>query len=312
MSWRINTIIGLLFFVACTQEKQSIAIPEKATPVQSKYLIEAEELASLIGRSNFKIIDFRKPKEYKTDHITNAINIWRSDIEDSTFSYSGMMAGPNQIESLFSERGISNQDTLIIYDDNGLCDSSRLWWILENYDFNQVKLLHGGYSAWKAIGGEVTNKVNTLPRSSFDLTRNPSMKYFISKEGVSAKLATSTILDTRTTDEYSGKRQKKGAAQGGRIPNSQHIDWAEAIDYNGDKKFKSIEELLDIYGELNPTEDNPILVYCHSGVRSAHTTFVLTQLLGLKHVKNYDGSWTEWSQFEDLEIEKDSITTIKT
>ena len=107
-----------------------------------------------------------------------------------------------------------------------------------------------------------------------------------------------------------GKQQKTGAAKAGRIPNSVCIDWSLAIHYNDDKKIKSIEELEQVYSVLGISKSDPIIVYCHSGVRSAHTTFILTQLLGYKNVKNYDGSWTEWSHFNDLPTEQDSITTL--
>ena len=107
------------------------------------------------------------------------------------------------------------------------------------------------------------------------------------------------------------KDKKKGAAKGGRIPKSVHIDWAEAFNYSGDKRIKPVEELKIIYNKLNIKKNDPIIVYCHSGVRSAHTTFVLTQLLGYKNVKNYDGSWTEWSYFNDLPFKKDSVIKIK-
>ena len=119
------------------------------------------------------------------------------------------------------------------------------------------------------------------------------------------------ILDTRTIDEFTGERQKRGAMKGGRIPNSIHIDWSDAINYEGDKKLKRIIDLETIYNQLKTDKNNPVIVYCHSGVRSAHTTFVLTQLLGYKNVKNYDGSWIEWSYFDDLPFKKDSITLIK-
>jgi thiosulfate/3-mercaptopyruvate sulfurtransferase len=118
------------------------------------------------------------------------------------------------------------------------------------------------------------------------------------------------IVDSRSDDEFTGKRQKEGATKGGRIPNSKSIDWAKAVNYNGDKKLKSEVDLEKIYAELGASKNDTIIAYCHSGVRSAHTTFVLTQLLGYKNVKNYDGSWTEWSQFDDLPSVQDSITTI--
>mgnify|MGYP002380030654 FL=1 len=193
-----------------------------------------------------------------------------------------------------------------------MCEASRLWWILQNYDFKNIKLLHGGISKWKSKNGHVTTQIPKVNTAVFKLTKHPKMQYYVSKEQVSDALNSNVvILDTRTSEEFSGKRQKKGATKAGRIPNSIHIDWAETINYNGNKHLKSLKELEIIYSELNIKKNDSIIVYCHSGVRSAHTTFVLTQLLGYKHVKNYDGSWTEWSYFNDLPINGNNITLIK-
>lgn len=249
----------------------------------------------------FKIVDFRKNEEYMKGHIAGALNIWRTDIEDTSYAYNGVMASPTQLEMLFTNLGISANDTLIIYDDNGLCDASRLWWILQNYGFTNVRMLQGGFSAWKTGGGEISIDTTIVSKAAFKFKNDPKMHLYASKEDVQAAINTkAVILDTRSKDEFIGKTQKDGAYKAGRIPNSVLIDWAEAIDYNGDRKFKSIEELEAIYAKLNASKDDPIIVYCHSGVRSAHTSFVLTQLLGYKNVKNYDGSWTEWSYHKDL------------
>tara|TARA_R110000787_G_scaffold201935_1_gene312726 strand:- start:10971 stop:11894 length:924 start_codon:yes stop_codon:yes gene_type:complete len=307
MNWKISILLLTVILSACKEEKSSIA-----EHVNENYLIEAAELKDQAGHRNIKIIDFRKKEIYNTEHIAGALNIWRTDIEDASYDYKGIMASPLQVEELFEKLGIETGDTLIIYDDNGLCDSARLWWLLQNYDYANVKLLHGGIASWKAINGEVSSAIPVVTKTTFKLPKQPKMKYYASKEQVQEALKSSTvILDTRTTDEFSGKRQKKGATKGGRIPKSIHIDWAEAIDYNGDKRIKSLQDLERIYSKLKITKEDPIIVYCHSGVRSAHTTFVLTQLLGYNNVKNYDGSWTEWSYFNDLPLESDSLTVIK-
>jgi thiosulfate/3-mercaptopyruvate sulfurtransferase len=313
MNWRISLMILLLAFTACKEDgKKKVVSIEKANEItQSKYLIEADELLKIAKEPNIKILDFRKPEFYATGHIEGALNIWRTDIEDASYPYGGMMPGREQMETLFSGLGINTTDTVVIYDDNALVDSSRLWWILQNYDFTNVRLLNGGISAWKAQNGNISTETPLVNKGDFKLTDTPSMKYYISKEEMIKAVANNKlILDTRTNDEFSGKRQKAGAAKGGRIPNSILIDWAEAVNYNGDKKIKSTEDLVKIYSQLGASKEDTIIPYCHSGVRSAHTTFVLTQLLGYKNVKNYDGSWTEWSQFNDLPFEQDTITTI--
>ena len=307
MSWKISIMLYLLIISACKHEKANDFEKAEAT-----YLIEANELKGTAQQPNIKIIDFRKKEIYENEHIVGALNIWRTDIEDTSYPYSGIMASKTQIESLFGQLGIATDDTIIVYDDNGLCEASRLWWILQNYDFKNIKLLHGGISKWKSNNGQVTTEIPKVNTAVFKLTKHPKMQYYVSKEQVSDALNSNVvILDTRTSEEFSGKRQKKGATKAGRIPNSIHIDWAETINYNGNKHLKSLKELEIIYSKLNVKKNDSIIVYCHSGVRSAHTSFVLTQLLGYKHVKNYDGSWTEWSCFDDLPINGNNITLIK-
>ncbi len=311
MNWKIKIVLFLLILSACESDKvnkvENKILGEEL--IKKDYLIEIDEYIRIAKQPNIKLLDFRKKEAYDKEHIEGALNIWRTDIEDISYPYNGMMASRSQIETLFSNLGIATNDTIIIYDDNGLCNATRLWWLLQNYDFSNLKLLQGGLSEWKANNGLVTTEIPSIQKAIFKLTDRPSMKYYVSKEEVQKALNTNTvILDTRTLDEFSGKRQKKGAAKGGRINNSIHIDWAEAIDYNGDKKTKSLEELESIYSQLQIEKDAPVIVYCHSGVRSAHTTFVLTQLLNYTNVKNYDGSWTEWSYFDDLPSKKDSAT----
>ncbi len=313
MIWRISIVSLVLVLSSCKKEHTTIIhTPDQKTESTAiNYIIEVDELLKIATAPTIKIIDFRKAEVYKEEHIEGALNIWRTAIEDTTYPYKGMMAGREQLETLFSNLGISTHDTIIIYDDNGLCDSSRLWWILQNYDFTQVKLLHGGITDWKNKGGMVSKEIPKVTKTVFTLTETPSMKYDVSRTEMEEAIARNTmILDTRSHDEFTGKRQKKGAAKGGRIPNSKWIDWSQAIHHTGNKKIKSIEELEQLYSVLGMSKSDPIIAYCHSGVRSAHTTFILTQLLGYENVKNYDGSWTEWSHFNDLPTAQDSITTL--
>ncbi len=305
MSWKISLFIAILSLCACEQRKAATS----HTSVSSPYLITAEELQEAYQNETIKLIDFRTKENYSNGHLPGALHLSRADIEDSTYAYTGMMASLSQLERLFSYLGIKTEDTIVIYDDVGLCNASRLWWILQNYNYTNVKMLHGGISAWESVGGKMSVEIPVSEKSNFKLDK-PLMQFYVSKEDVLKALNDKTIvLDTRTIDEYVAKKQKKEATKAGRIPKSIHIDWAEAINYASDKCFKSKEDLEAIYGRMGADKKDPIIVYCHSGVRSAHTTFVLTQLLGYENVKNYDGSWTEWSYLDGLPFETDSITT---
>ncbi|MFQ3213090.1 MAG: thiosulfate/3-mercaptopyruvate sulfurtransferase [Marivirga sp.] len=313
MTWRISLVILVLSITSCSDEKSGTigANEQYIESAGTDYLIEVDELLEIANNPNIKILDFRKPEFYNEGHLKGALNIWRTDIEDMSYAYKGMMAGREQLETLFSNLGISNNDSIIIYDDNALCDASRLWWLLQNYDLTKVRLFHGGITAWKAKKGAISTEVPIVNKTSFKVTKTPSMRLYVSKdEMLAAVINKSIILDARTTDEYSGKIQKKGSAKAGRIPNSKLIDWADAVNFDGDKKLKPKDELQKMYSALIDSKIDTVIVYCHSGVRSAHTTFVLTEILGYKNVKNYDGSWTEWSQFNDLPYERDTVITL--
>lgn len=297
MSYR-NSIVILSFVLILISCKS-----EKTTPPLSGHLLEVKDLGKL-DKGNLLFIDFRTPEAYAQGHIPGAINIWRNDIEDNSFPYGGMMAKREKLEKLFSEKGITAEHQFVLYDARGLPDAARLWWVLSFYGFENVSLLDGGLQAWQTSGKQLSTSSDAREATVFTFPGPMKAEMHISKDELKALIDSKTenfvLLDTRSEEEYSAKRQKAGASKAGRIPHSVHIDWADAIDFSGTQRFKSLPELQKIYSKLNATKDDLIVVYCHSGVRSSHTTFVLKELLGYTQVKNYDGSWTEWSFFEDL------------
>jgi len=321
MNWKINILTGLCIIVfACNSDTKKPTPNTNAETAQrsndytnAEKLIEVSELKGLLASRDHQIIHFGKPTEYGHGHIPGALNIWRSDIEDQSLAYSGMMAPKEQIEKLFSGLGIYNGQTLLVYDSSGACDAARLWWVLENYGYSNLRILNGGVQAWKAANGELNTEIPNVMPSSFSFPKKAPMDSYISHEQMLSAVNDSSppvILDTRTREEFSGKRQKNGAVVAGRIPNSHLINWDTSISHNDDKKFKSYKELEAIYAALIPDKDQAVIAYCHTGVRSAQTIFVLKNLLGYNNIKNFDGSWTEWSQLPDYPKVKDSITTI--
>ncbi len=309
---KIALTILFLSFLNCKEKGQPIV---DVQPIRLAPLIEVEELQNRMGKTELRVIDMRKPQYYEEGHIEGAVNVWRDQLEDQTYPYGGMMATKDSIEKLLGDLGISEQHKLVIYDDRGCPDAARLWWLLKFYNFEQVSLLNGGLEAWQASGKKLSKEdVSYLPtRFKFPDTGNKEI--WIDKEQLIADLNDKKnnmiLVDTRTTNEYMGAVQKNGAKKAGRIPGSIHIDWAEAINYKDHKKIRTADKLKKIYNKYGITERDTIVVYCHSGSRSALTTFVLTEILGYPNVRNYDGSWTEWSYFDHLPYAQDSMIKTK-
>lgn len=317
MSWKSSFLIIAILITGCREEKTPSVPVTETRLVEERYanpysLIEVSELVRISGQEGLKIIDFRPRPGFEKGHITGALPIWRTDIEDKNKNIKGMIAPRKHMEDLLSGLGISPEDTLVVYDDQGGLDAARFWWVMQVYGFEQVRILNGGLNSWKQQQLPLSTEYTTPMPKDFRLEGPGDSFMRIERDSVLALLGSTgmTLIDTRTSDEYSGKRQKQGAQMAGRIPGSMSIDWAHSIWYNGDKTFRSVKELKKIYGRLPGDRDSLIITYCHSGVRSAHTSFVLTQLLGYKQVLNYDGSWLEWSSHNGSPAEKDSITSI--
>ncbi|NQY05134.1 MAG: sulfurtransferase [Flavobacteriaceae bacterium] len=310
MNWKTNIItIIVLFFVSCGKEKETETI-EKETKSFSG-LVHTADLDREFDGSSIKFIDFSNKETYLKAHLPDAIHLTRADIETTSYPYKGMRIEKKDLEKLLSNLGIKNEDTIIVYDDNSSVNAARFWWVMKSYGFDNIAILNGGIKAWENDNRFTSNSTPKQEKSDFIF---PEQEFtgLATKKDVTASLnnANAYIIDTRTADEYSGKRQKKGAFRAGRIPKSTFIDWVNAIDYEDSQLFKSKAELEKIYNTKGWSTDHEIIAYCHTGVRSAHTYFVLTELLGYKNVKNYDGSWSEWSYFNDLPISKDSITRL--
>ncbi|MBT8280011.1 MAG: sulfurtransferase [Muriicola sp.] len=257
------------------------------------------------------VVDFRKNDAYKEGHLPGAINFYRDDFQDTTLPYHGMRIEKEQMAKRLGEAGITENHTLVVYDNKGSSDASRLWWLLRLYNFDKVYLLDGGLSYWERMGGKSSREVPEMIPASFNFSDQADNTIVIEKEQILnliiSEASKAILLDARSAEEYKGLQHKSGAKKAGRIPKSINIDWAEAIDYGDTYTFKSVEELEKIYGKLGASKEDTIIVYCHSGVRSSHTTFVLTQLLGYKKVLNYDGSWVEWSFDDLLPYESDTL-----
>lgn len=274
-------------------------------------LISCSRLQKSMGDSSFTatIIDVRPAQEFRAGHLPGAVNVWRHQITDSAAAFAGFRLPAPKLEKLLQRLGATNSAPIVIYDGKGNPDAARLWWMLSNYGCKSVQLLDGGLVAWQQHKFPLDTGLATPTAGNLAFPPTPPMWSAVEQAAVKAasENATALLLDARTKEEHEGTFMKKGAARAGRIPGSVWLDWSFAIDYDSTKTFLPAAELRKRLRAVGADSIAPIIAYCQSGVRSAHTTFVLTQLLGWQNVRNYDGSWIEWSQIETLPVETGPI-----
>jgi thiosulfate/3-mercaptopyruvate sulfurtransferase len=294
--------LAVLLTLGLTASAEYVPIEERGY-ANPDVLISAEELAEIMDQDDVKVVDFRSPMVYVTGHIPGAVNVWRSDEENPDADYGGIRATPEQMAAMLSEKGIANDDLIVIYDAKGDYDASRMWWILTMYGHEKVRLLDGGLTRWEDLGYDKKLLPDSYSKTDYVINED-DIDYSMLAELEDVQTAidndNALIIDTRSEEEHTGESLKSGAERKGCIPASVWIEWTNNL--NDDKTFKSYEDLEELYAEHLEGKD-VVIPYCQSAVRSSHTTFVLTQLMGVDGVQNYDGSWIEWSSETELPVE---------
>lgn len=291
MSWnRISILaISIIGVVACTSESTE-PYADHGVLIDTKTWISDYE-----SFDSFVYVDLRSPELYKQGHLPGAINLTRSDIRKKNAEFSGMAMESNNLALLLGNEGISSDDWLILYDEKGGVEASRFWWLMKIYGHEKVKILNGDFHRFEdmmEINGQPKKpktfkfKVETIADLAIDYEEFEQLR---------AK-PTVKVLDCRSAAEYRGEYIKEGAYLAGHIEGAENICYSNTVEKieEGNLKIKSPQDLRRIYSDFAQPNDT-ILVYCQSGVRSAHTLMVLREILNYKHVYNYDGSWIEWS-----------------
>ncbi len=244
---------------------------------------------------------------YDQGHIPGAVGFnWQTQLQDQVVRAPISKA---QLEELLSNAGVSNDTTIVLYGDNNNWFAAWALWILKYYGHKDTRLLDGGRVKWLADKRPVTTEVPTYSRTVY-LTQPPNTEIRALRDQILAELDRHDValVDVRSPGEYSGELlapahlPQEGAQRGGHIPGAANIPWSMAVRDDG--TFKSAEELRSLYESKGVTSDKEVIAYCRIGERSSHTWYALHYLLGYPHVRNYDGSWTEWGSLIGAPIEK--------
>jgi len=247
------------------------------------------------------------PALYAEAHIPGAIGFdWQRDLQDQVRRD---FLDPEAFGRLLGERGISNEHTIVLYGDRNNWFAAYTYWYLKYYGHDAVKLVNGLREKWIVEGRPTTTDIPGHPAATFS-ARPGDDAIRAKRDEVLAALGNGRrLVDVRSPQEFSGELiamagyEQEGAQRGGHIPGAKSVPWAQAVREDG--TFKSADELTELYTSKGVLGEEPIIAYCRIGERSAHTWFVLHELLGRDDVKNYDGSWTEWGNLVDVPIEKD-------
>jgi thiosulfate/3-mercaptopyruvate sulfurtransferase len=218
--------------------------------------------------------------------------------------------GPDAFGELMGSRGISNDHTVVLYGDRNNWFAAYTYWYFRYYGHDNVKLMNGPREKWISEGRDTTTDVPSHDATEFKTKKGDDSIRALRDEVQKALESDTNLVDVRSPQEYSGELiamagyEQEGAQRSGHIPGAASVPWAKAV--NEDGTFKSPDELRQLYTDAGVLDgESPVIAYCRIGERSAHTWFVLHELLGKDDVKNYDGSWTEWGNLVDVPIEKD-------
>ncbi|MEV8369272.1 sulfurtransferase [Microbacterium sp. NPDC064584] len=233
---------------------------------------------------------------YETGHIPGAVKVdWHTELNDPVVRDYVDGAG---FSRLLSAKGISREDTIVIYGDKNNWWAAYALWVFSLFGHEDVRLLDRGRDGWIADGRPLTTEPTVREKTDYPVIERDDSSLRSYKEDVLAHLG-KPLIDVRSPEEYDGSRTsapaypEEGALRAGHIPTAASVPWARAVAPDGG--FKPRAELDAIYrDEVGLADGDSVVAYCRIGERSSHTWFVLKHLLGFEDVRNYDGSWTEW------------------
>jgi thiosulfate/3-mercaptopyruvate sulfurtransferase len=272
---------------------------------RSAVLVDADWVEAHLDDANVVLVEVDEDTSaYDKNHIRGAVRIdWKQDLQDQVRRD---FVNKEQFEALLSKKGIGNDDTVVLYGGNNNWFAAYAYWYFKLYGHRDVKLLDGGRKKWELDSRELVPDVADRAATTYKAAeQDRGIRAF--RDEVEAAIGQKNLVDVRSPDEFAGRLlapahlPQEQAQRPGHIPTAANIPWSQAA--NDDGTFKTDEELTTLYADKGVDLSKDTIAYCRIGERSAHTWFVLHEILGQPNVKNYDGSWTEWGSLVGVPIE---------
>jgi thiosulfate/3-mercaptopyruvate sulfurtransferase len=277
----------------------SITPVPQADPSLNAFLVEPETLLATFTGLNGLIIDARSAEAYAAGHIPGAISVSTYDYFVPNTKPEGMGAFASQAAALYGAAGISLDTPLVVYDDDTGVRVARECWLLEYLGHRNVRLLHGGLNAWRQCGGPTSTQADSSTAQQFAIQDHSAG--FVSAEEITAELGhpKRVVIDVRDEIEHDGLDHTACCERRGHVPGAVWIHWSEFLEQG---RFKSGEAIRALLQSRGIRADDELVPYCHRGARSANAYWAL-RLAGYAQVRNYIGSWHEWSARSELPLE---------
>jgi thiosulfate/3-mercaptopyruvate sulfurtransferase len=270
----------------------------------SEVLVDADWVAEHASDAGVVLVEVDEDTTaYDGGHIEGAVKLdWKKDLQDPVRRD---FVNREQFEALLAERGIATDDTVVLYGGNNNWFAAYAYWYFKLYGHGDVRLLDGGRKKWELDARPLSAETVTRPAAEYKASE-PDLSIRAFRDEVISAIGTDALVDVRSPDEFAGRLlapahlPQEQAQRGGHIPTAVNVPWSKAA--NDDGTFKSADDLKALYGDAGLNFDADIIAYCRIGERSAHTWFVLHEILGQTNVKNYDGSWTEYGSLVGVPV----------
>jgi thiosulfate/3-mercaptopyruvate sulfurtransferase len=277
----------------------------------AQVLVSTEEVAARLGDPSIRILDVDEDTDaYAKGHLRNSLGVhWRNDLQDPIRRE---FIGPAAFARLMDGLGIGNDTTVVLYGGTNNWFAAYAYWYFKFYGHERVKLMDGGRKKWQLEGRELVSEIPRVdPTTGYEVRASVSEIRALRDQLLEEVLGNDAyaLVDVRSPEEYRGELlapphlPQEQAQKPGHIPGARNIPWARAVNPETGE-FLKLDQLAALYSDAGVTPDREVVAYCRIGERSAHTWFVLHELLGYPRVRNYDGSWTEWGSLVGVPIER--------